>query len=216
MRKSNILLLIVLFLAIGAGIFFIFRSENKNTPATTEPASTASPAPTATPQPTPTPTPAPADTPAPTAPPTQAPTAAVVTPAPIPTATPYVDHSASGSFRSDTGTWINLIAKWETVEEDGKVRLKIDAFVESYSLYYTSYNPDNVVFNVDGNTYRSSHESIAVGDNNGKTETLLASQTVDIPTGTDVSVDVTWFCAGLTYSNKQIESITAKDTIHIP
>ena len=141
--------------------------------------------------------------------------AATATPTPIPTATPHVDHSASGTIRSDTGAWIDVVAKWETVEEDGKVRLKIDAYVESYSLYYTSYNPDNVVFNVDGNTYRASHDPIAVADNS-KTQTLLASQTVDIPTGTDIKVEVTWFSAGLTYGNQQMDSITAKDTIHIP
>ena len=137
------------------------------------------------------------------------------TPSPEPTPTPHVDHTASGEFHSDTGAWINIVAKWKTVEEDGKVRLQIEAYVESYSLYYTSYNPENLVFTVDGKSYRTSHEPISVGDND-KTQTLLATQTVDIPVGCDLSVDVTWFCAGLTYGNKQLESITASDTIHIP
>ena len=178
MRKANILLLAVLFLAIGAGIFYIFASEGKNV---SDPGASAVTS-TATPEPTP---------------------------------TPHVDHTASGEFHSDTGAWINIVAKWKTVEEDGKVRLQIEAYVESYSLYYTSYNPENLVFTVDGKSYRTSHEPISVGDND-KTQTLLATQTVDIPVGCDLSVDVTWFCAGLTYGNKQLESITASDTIHIP
>ena len=207
MRKANILLLAVLFLAIGAGIFYIFASEGKNVsdPGTSAVTSTATPEPTATPETvTPTFEPTPVLTPIPSP-----------TPSPEPTPTPHVDHTASGEFHSDTGAWINIVAKWKTVEEDGKVRLQIEAYVESYSLYYTSYNPENLVFTVDGKSYRTSHEPISVGDND-KTQTLLATQTVDIPVGCDLSVDVTWFCAGLTYGNKQLESITASDTIHIP
>ncbi len=214
MRKANILLLAVLFLAIGAGIFYIFASEGKNVsdPVSSAVTSTATPAPTATPEASP--------TAAPEATPTFEPTPVLTpipspTPSPEPTPTPHVDHTASGEFHSDTGAWINIVAKWKTVEEDGKVRLQIEAYVESYSLYYTSYNPENLVFTVDGKSYRTSHEPISVGDND-KTQTLLATQTVDIPVGCDLSVDVTWFCAGLTYGNKQLESITASDTIHIP
>ena len=219
MRKANTLLLIVLLLAVGAGIFYIFESEAKNvredTSSYAKPSATSTPDPTATPTATETPDQAPTESPAweatpvPTSIPSPTATAA-------PTPTPHVDHSASGSFRSDTGAWIDVVAKWETVEEDGKVRLKIDAYIESYSLFYTSYNPENLVFTVDGNSYRSSHDPIAVGDNGGKTQTLLATQTVDIPTGCDLNVDVTWFCSGLTYGNKQMDFITAKDTIHIP
>jgi hypothetical protein len=214
MRKANILLLAVLFLAIGAGIFYIFASEGKNVsdPVSSAVTSTATPAPTATPEASP--------TAAPEATPTFEPTPVLTpipspTPSPEPTPTPHVDHTASGEFHSDTGAWINIVAKWKTLEEDGKVRLQIEAYVESYSLYYTSYNPENLVFTVDGKSYRTSHEPISVGDND-KTQTLLATQTVDIPVGCALSVDVTWFCAGLTYGNKQLESITASDTIHIP
>ncbi len=214
MKKSNIWLLLVLLLAIGAGIFYIFSSEGKNAPAPETPTSTSTPAPTATPTVTASPTPS--ATPIPTEAPTPVPTAVpTVSPTPVPTPAPRVDHTASGSFRSDTGTWINLIVKWKTVEEEGKVKLKLDAYVESWSLNYRSYTPDNVVFNVGGDTYRASHEPLYVADN-GKTETLLASRTVDIPTGTDIAVDVTWFTAGLTISVRPVDSVTAKDTIHIP
>ena len=59
MRKANILLLAVLFLAIGAGIFYIFASEGKNVSDTVSSAvtSTATPEPTATPIPTTSPAP---------------------------------------------------------------------------------------------------------------------------------------------------------------
>ena len=217
MRKANTLLLIVLLLAVGAGIFYIFVSEGKNLPEDTsvsrDPSATASPAPTATPEVTVAPSPSPSPTWEPTPVPTAIPSATATA---APTPTPHIDHSASGSFRSDTGAWIDVVAKWETVEEEGKVRLKIDAYIESYSLYYTSYNPENLVFTVEGSSYRASHDPIAVGDNGGKTETLLGTQIVDIPTGCDLNVDVTWFCTGLTYGNKKMDSITAKDMIHIP
>ena len=218
MRKSNILLLIVLFLAIGGGIFYIFTSEGKNVGQSlntdSEPAATATAAPSATP--TAASTEAPTATPVVTAEPTSVPTSVpTATAVPAPTATPFADHTASGSFRSNTGAWIDVVANWETVLEDGQPRLKIDAYIESYALYFTSYTPENVVFTVDGNTYRANHDPISVSDN-GKTQTLLATQIVDIPTGCDLKVEVTWFCNGLTYGNKQFESITAKDTIHIP
>ena len=108
-------------------------------------------------------------------------------PTPVPTPAPRVDHTASGSFRSDTGTWINLIVKWKTVEEEGKVKLKLDAYVESWSLNYRSYTPDNVVFNVGGDTYRASHEPLYVADN-GKTSYSVVTRIAPTPREAEAAV----------------------------
>ena len=133
MRKSNILLLIILTFAIAGGIFMIFTRESGKNPGgeegTPAPAATATSAPTATPVPeaTAAPTPEPTATPAPTSAPTAVPTAtATASPSP----TPYVDYASSGSFRSESGTWLNVVVYWETENVDGAVKLIISAVGE--------------------------------------------------------------------------------------
>ena len=101
MRKANILLLAVLFLAIGAGIFYIFASEGKNVsdPGASAETSTATPAPTATPETVTVATPEGVPAVAPELTPTFEPTPVLTpipspTPSPEPTPTPHVDHTA--------------------------------------------------------------------------------------------------------------------------
>lgn len=218
MRRSNILLLFLLLLALGAGIFLIFSSEADRSPEpeTQEPAitATATPEPTATPvpeptaQPTATPTPRPAPTSVPTNSPTPVPTAT-----PLPTPTPYVDHASSGSFRSDTGNLINIVVNWETRTADDGVELLLNAYVESYSLFSTGV--DDVVFNVDGARYICSSGAINVTDNHNFTQTPLGSATVEVASGKDVVLLVNWYYRG-DYGNEYFDSISATQTIHIP
>lgn len=215
MKKSAAPILILVFLLVAVGIFVVFRISKNNASDTQNPGTTA----TATPEPTattpPTATPEPTGTPVPTAVPTAAPTAAPVpteTPVPTvqPTAVPVQDQS--GEFRSDTGTYINIIVKWTVTGSGSTKTLKLDTYVESYALV-TGDRTSDVVFTVGGNVSYASSKAIRL-DNVPLTQTFLGSTSVDVTSGTDVPVNVTWHFNG-TYSNQNIATIVAEDTLHI-
>lgn len=215
MKKSAAPILILVFLLVAVGIFVVFRISKNNASDTQNPGTTA----TATPEPTattpPTATPEPTGTPVPTAVPT-----AVLTAAPVPTETPVptVQPTAapvqdqSGEFRSDTGTYINIVVKWTVTGSGGTKTLKLDTYVESYALV-TGDRTSDVVFNVGGNVSYASSKAIRL-DNVPLTQTFLGSTSVDVTSGTDVPVNVTWHFNG-TYSNQNIATIVAEDTLHI-
>lgn len=215
MKKSAAPILILVFLLVAVGIFVVFRISKNNASDTQNPGTTA----TATPEPTattpPTATPEPTGTPVPTAVPTAAPTAAPVpteTPVPTvqPTAVPVQDQS--GEFRSDTGTYINIVVKWTVTGSGGTKTLKLDTYVESYALV-TGDRTSDVVFTVGGDVSYASSKAIRL-DNVPLTQTFLGSTSVDVTSGTDVPVNVTWHFNG-TYSNQNIATIVAEDTLHI-
>lgn len=215
MKKSAAPILILVFLLVAVGIFVVFRISKNNASDTQNPGTTA----TATPEPTattpPTATPEPTGTPVPTAVPTAVPSATPVpteTPVPTvqPTAAPVQDQS--GEFRSDTGTYINIVVKWTVTGSGGTKTLKLDTYVESYALV-TGDRTSDVVFNVGGNVSYASSKAIRL-DNVPLTQTFLGSTSVDVTSGTDVPVNVTWHFNG-TYSNQNIATIVAEDTLHI-
>ena len=215
MKKSAAPILILVFLLVAVGIFVVFRISKNNASDTQNPGTTA----TATPEPTattpPTATPEPTGTPVSTAVPTAVPTATPVpteTPVPTvqPTAVPVQDQS--GEFRSDTGTYINIVVKWTVTGSGGTKTLKLDTYVESYALV-TGDRTSDVVFNVGGNVSYASSKAIRL-DNVPLTQTFLGSTSVDVTSGTDVPVNVTWHFNG-TYSNQNIATIVAEDTLHI-
>ena len=215
MKKSAAPILILVFLLVAVGIFVVFRISKNNALDTQNPGTTA----TATPEPTattpPTATPEPTGTPVPTAVQTAVPTATPVpteTPVPTvqPTAVPVQDQS--GEFRSDTGTYINIVVKWTVTGSGGTKTLKLDTYVESYALV-TGDRTSDVVFTVGGNVSYASSKAIRL-DNVPLTQTFLGSTSVDVTSGTDVPVNVTWHFNG-TYSNQNIATIVAEDTLHI-
>lgn len=215
MKKSAAPILILVFLLVAVGIFVVFRISKNNALDTQNPGTTA----TATPEPTattpPTATPEPTGTPVSTAVPTAVPTATPVpteTPVPTvqPTAVPVQDQS--GEFRSDTGTYINIVVKWTVTGSGGTKTLKLDTYVESYALV-TGDRTSDVVFTVGGNVSYASSKAIRL-DNVPLTQTFLGSTSVDVTSGTDVPVNVTWHFNG-TYSNQNIATIVAEDTLHI-
>lgn len=215
MKKSAAPILILVFLLVAVGIFVVFRISKNNDSDTQNPgtAATATPEPTATTPPTA--TPEPTGTPVPTAVPTAVSTATPVpteTPVPTvqPTAVPVQDQS--GEFRSDTGTYINIVVKWTVTGSGGTKTLKLDTYVESYALV-TGDRTSDVVFNVGGNVSYASSKAIRL-DNVPLTQTFLGSTSVDVTSGTDVPVNVTWHFNG-TYSNQNIATIVAEDTLHI-
>lgn len=215
MKKSAAPILILVFLLVAVGIFVVFRISKNNTSDTQNPGTTA----TATPEPTattpPTATPEPTGTPVPTAVPTAVSTATPVpTETPVPTVQPTAApvQNQSGEFRSDTGTYINIVVKWTVTGSGGTKTLKLDTYVESYALV-TGDRTSDVVFTVGGNVSYASSKAIRL-DNVPLTQTFLGSTSVDVTSGTDVPVNVTWHFNG-TYSNQNIATIVAEDTLHI-
>ena len=215
MKKSAAPILILVFLLVAVGIFVVFRISKNNASDTQNPGTTA----TATPEPTattpPTATPEPTGTPVPTAVPTAVPTVTPVpTETPVPTVQPTVVpvQDQSGEFRSDTGTYINIVVKWTVTGSGGTKTLKLDTYVESYALV-TGDRTSDVVFTVGGNVSYASSKAIRL-DNVPLTQTFLGSTSVDVTSGTDVPVNVTWHFNG-TYSNQNIATIVAENTLHI-
>ena len=215
MKKSAAPILILVFLLVAVGIFVVFRISKNNASGTQNPGTTA----TATPEPTattpPTATPEPTGTPVSTAVPTAVPTATPVpTETPVPTVQPTAApvQNQSGEFRSDTGTYINIVVKWTVTGSGGTKTLKLDTYVESYALV-TGDRTSDVVFTVGGNVSYASSKAIRL-DNVPLTQTFLGSTSVDVTSGTDVPVNVTWHFNG-TYSNQNIATIVAEDTLHI-
>lgn len=127
-------------------------------------------------------------------------------------ATAAPGYEQTGEFRSDSGTYLNVVVKWTVSGSGGTKTLKLDAYVESYALV-TGDRSSDVVFNVGGNVSYASSRAITL-ENVGLTQTFLGSTSVDVTSGTDVPVNVTWYFNG-TYSNKSIATIVAEDTLHI-
>ena len=218
MKKSAAPALILIFLILAVGIFVVFRISRNEAPDTQTPgtAATATPDPTATTAPTA--TPAPSATPVPTAAPTAVPTATPVptvapTETPVPTMAPTAvpNYAKSGEIRSDSGTYLNLLVKWNLTDGETPT-LKLDVYVTSYALV-TGESSSSVVVNVGGNISYVPTKSLNL-TNTSLEETYLGSSSVEVTPGTDVPVNVTWNFNG-TYSGKDVAAITAADTIHI-
>lgn len=218
MKKSAAPALILIFLILAVGIFVVFRISRNEAPDSQNPgtAATATPEPTATTAPTA--TPAPSATPVPTAAPTAVPTATPVptvapTETPVPTMAPTAvpNYAKSGEIRSDSGTYLNLLVKWNLTDGETPT-LKLDVYVTSYALV-TGQSSSSVVVNVGGNISYVPTKSLNL-TNTSLEETYLGSSSVDVTSGTDVPVNVTWHFNG-TYSNRNIDTIVAEDTIHI-
>ena len=178
------------------------------------------------------PTPTPAETPTPTAEPT--PRGEVVitaapgsTPSPINTPTPTADIGdmgtetglvdSSGSFRSDTGTALNLVADWECVSVSAKnVRLTITLSLESYSLSVGERSANQLVLNGVPITYRTSALEVPSGGLS-KTELYTWSETLTLMEDGSLQQDLYafWEFSG-TYSGTQIDRLELSGHIAVP
>lgn len=146
------------------------------------------------------------------APVTQAPT---VTQSPVNTPSPTVNVptvSASGSFSSDTETYLNLQVDWSAYNTDsGAVMLKVEVSAVSYS-FYTSALYNSIEVTVNGTTYYANSPEVAYDGSELKI-TPMASFTVPVDTGnTDISV--VWHYKG-SYSGVELGDIKAEGTAWI-
>ena len=167
--------------------------------ATATPAPEATKAPLATPEPAETFQPAPteAPTPEPSAEPTPAPTAEPAAPAP--------GTIASGSFRSDTGTALNLVADWQAVSvSDTTARLTITLSLESYSLDIGERRGNLLTFNGEEYYFLTDPIEISGGDF-VKTQIYVWSQEIPLAQ-LSFELAVKWNLLG-SYSKKEMEAI---------
>ena len=167
-----------------------FRIQSQNTNGGIV-SSIETPPPTAMPETAwlPNPTAAPEAVPVTTAP-TQAPT-------PIPTATPAPANVVigSGTFESNSGTYLNITADWKaTTVSDSQVDITVTVNAKSYQLDYTGF-PDSVHIAV-GDKYESCAANTVSYLENALALNELATHTisVNLPAGTSNSfpLQVVW------------------------
>ena len=207
MKKSALSVVLLLVLLAVTAVLSISRlreedafrgSEDAAVSATPEP--TPSPTPTPTPTPTATPTPEPTPTPAPTPTPTP-------TPEPTPTPPPVPVNLGSGSFRSDTGTALNLLVNWsaESIDADS-AQLTVNIELESYSLF-TSALPGSITLTVGGTAYSLGSPAVNY-DGTAMIHTVLASQNLTVARGSSVDIAVDWYYRG-SYGGTPLDVISA-------
>ena len=195
-------------------------------PSTAAPVHTAQPVTTAAPPAAATPAPAPTSTPIPGADPQMLPAEELIpivpgaenpeggetdgsgsaSPAVIPTGTSL----GSGSFRSDSGTAINIHADWTAVVSGANtVDVTITAYVDSYSLYTTAA-PEALNVAVDGKYVSLASPSIEIPTTTGPVSTLINNHTFTINLSggetRSIPVEVIWNYRG-TYGGTYLDTI---------
>ena len=146
--------------------------------------------------------------PTPTEPPETAPPAATNTP--VATPQPVVAE-ASGSFSSDTGTYLNMLVEWKLyTDEAGAAKLQVTLSATHYSLRVDEL-ADGLELNVNGEVYRANSPTIRY-EGRGFVTTPMHTFTVDAPVGA-MRISATWHYRG-SYSNKELNDITATDTYY--
>jgi hypothetical protein len=200
--KFTAVLLIIVFVLLAAVIFTFLSSLDRKLSGTEIPTPPVIAAQTPAPQETPyyiPATPAPA-TPAPATPApvlTPAPTLTPVTPLPTtaPTTVPVQTTLSSGSFSSDTGTWLNITADWSVTSLDqNKVQVTVSVSAVSYALHYTSF-PRTLNISLDGQYVSLDPTSITYDGGEQAVHSLgTTSFTVDLPVNSSkaMTLQVAW------------------------
>lgn len=178
------------------------------TPAepTQAPQTVPTPPPAQPSNPTPVPTPAPAPTPAPTPEP-------VPTPVPTQEPMPSGQNLGSGSFRSETGTGLELICDWSAVSVEGnKAEVTLKISIDSYTISLNEL-ADRVHLRVGSQT--ASLTQPALSYEGGKINTPFGSKTftIDLAEGSNnISVAVEWHFGGV-YHQEPLDVIECGGTI---
>ena len=127
-------------------------------------------------------------------------------PAVIPTGTSL----GSGTFRSDSGTSINIHADWNAlVSGQNTVDVTITAYVDSYSLMTTA-SPEALNIAIDGQYISLASPTIDIPTTVNQVTTLINNRTFTIPlTGGEtrsIPVEVVWNYRG-TYGGTYLDTI---------
>ena len=116
----------------------------------------------------------------------------------------------SGSFRSDSGTSINVHADWNAVVSGtNTVDITVTAYVDSYSLYTTA-SPDVLNIAVDGQYFSLASPAIGIPTTTTPVSTKINSRTVTVTLSggetRNIPVEVIWHYRG-TYGGTYLDSI---------
>ena len=116
----------------------------------------------------------------------------------------------SGSFRSDSGTSINIHADWNAVVSGtNTVDITVTAYVDSYSLYTTA-SPDVLNIAVDGQYFSLASPAIEIPTTTTPVSTKINSRTVTVTLSggetRNIPVEVLWHYRG-TYGGTYLDSI---------
>lgn len=156
-----------------------------STPEGTQAPSTPSATPSATPSPTPSPTPTPTPTPS--------------------------SVESSGSFRSDTGTPLNIVVNWEISGSGSSATLLVTVYAESYSLHSQGAWHAGWL-TIGGQTYYFDTEAIDY-DGNTQATNLLGTVAASVDTANlPATAELSWHFQG-SYGDTELETITATGTI---
>ncbi len=207
--KFTAVLFILIFILIAAAVFTVLTGLDRGLPARPTPTPASDPA-NAAPNAAQTPyaiaTPAPTSgvplvtvtptiqTPAPTPVPTQAP-APTPLPTTAPTTVPVQTTLTSGSFSSQTGTWLNITADWSVVSLDqNRVQVTVSVSAVSFALHYTAF-PRSLNISLDGQYVSLDPPSIVYDGGEQAVHALgTTSFTVELPANSSkaLALQVEW------------------------
>lgn len=212
-QKTHIFIALVLVLLIIAAVTAWLTHDNSD-PGNDDPVQTPVPVTTAVPM-------EPTDTPVTTATPAEPTPAPTQTPA-EPTPTPDEPHGTrvlnqSGSFKSDTGTKLNLVVEYLiTSKNDSTLSVRVNVYVESYSLDIGSRSGNTIYVN--GQGYNFVSNPVKHTSNDSLQKTLITTAMVDVPAEigetVNIPISVDWHYRGA-YSGQEIEHIPAETSVTV-
>ena len=204
-RKRNpagaIVALLILIMIVIALVVVIRQGggEAEETPTppaqeSAEPAATPTPTPEATPTPSPEPTPTPSPT-----------------PSPEPSAEPTPEPARSGSFRSDTGTGLEIVVDWSLSGSGAETRLSLTLSAESYSLQ-TREIWKGAALTLGGEAFEFDTEAVDFAGPGQGTSVLGTLEAVIDGSILPAQAELSWHFQG-SYGGEELEYITASGTI---
>ena len=120
--------------------------------------------------------------------------------------------AANGTFRSATGTGLNLVADWVASDgNDGGALLQVTVSAESYS-FFTSALYQSLTLTVNGETYSANTPEIAY-EGGELALTPLAQFTVEVPRAA-LDMRIVWHYKG-SYSGVELSEITAGTLVNL-
>ena len=133
-------------------------------------------------------------------------------------AVPVGTSLGSGTFRSDTGTSLNVHADWSAVVGSTEsVNLTVTVYVDSYSLYTTA-SPEALNISVNGQYVSLASPAIEYDGTSGLLSTQINSRTftINLPAGGSASVPlaVVWHYRG-TYGGVALDTIECGGTVSL-
>ena len=116
----------------------------------------------------------------------------------------------SGSFRSDTGTGLNIHADWSAaINSQNSVDITVTVYADCYSLYTTA-TPGALNIALDGQYVSLASPAIERDGTGGAASVEINSRTFTVPLVSgefrEIPLDVTWLYRG-TYSGVELDTI---------